>query len=62
MRYFVTFAVNARYTADVEAENYAEAIKIAEDKWCDADIGELDTVDSWPCGVEDDKGNYIWEK
>lgn len=61
MKYFVTFKVDARYVADVEANSAEEAKKLAEEAYIDADFGEAKDIDGKPIIVEDENGNYVWE-
>lgn len=62
MKYYVTFKVDARYVAEVEAENIEEARKKATDSFQDADFGRAEDVDGEEVIVEDEDGNYVWEK
>lgn len=62
MKYNVTFKVDARYVAEVEAENIEEARKKATDSFRDADFGGAEDVDGEEVIVEDEDGNYVWEK
>ena len=61
MTYFVTFAVEARWTVSVEAENIEEAKKEAELDFT-GDLGDnLEVVDYRPVIVEDED-DIIWEE
>ena len=60
--YYVTFKLDARYIAHVRAKNKEEALKKAEDKYINADFGEATDIDGEPIIVEDEKGNFVWEK
>lgn len=62
MKYYVTYKIDARYIAEVEAENLEEAKKKAEDKFLDADFGEAEDIDGEAIIIEDENGDYIWEK
>ena len=62
MQYYVTFRVDGRYIVGVEAENEHEAISEAAEKYFDADFGELGDIDADPIMVEDENGNYVFEK
>ena len=62
MKYYVTYKVEARYIAEVEAENIEEAIKTADAKYADADFGAAEDIDGEAIIVEDEKGDYVWEK
>lgn len=61
MTYYVTFKIDARYVAEVEANSADEARDIAIDKYIDADFGEAHDIDAEPIIVEDESGNYVWE-
>lgn len=61
-KYYVTYKVDARYVAEVEAENIEEAKKKAEQEYIDADFGEAEDIDGEAIIVEDENGNYVWEK
>jgi len=57
--YTVSLAVNGRYYAHVKAASPAEAIRMANDAFTEADIGELETVDWHTVHVEDPDGNFL---
>lgn len=62
MKHYVTYKIEARYIAEVEADNLEEAMKKAEYKYYDADFGKARDIDGEPIMVEDENGNYIFEK
>lgn len=62
MKYYVTYKVEARYVAEVEADNLEEAMKKAESEYIDADFGVAEDIDGEKIIVEDENGNYVWEK
>lgn len=62
MKYYVTYRINARYIAEVEADSLEEAKRKADEKWCDADFGAAQDIDGEPIIVEDENGNFVWEK
>lgn len=62
MKYYVTYRIDARYVAEVEAENLEEAKKKAEDDFCDADFGALHDIDGEVIIVENENGDYVWER
>lgn len=62
MRYYVTYKIDARYIAEVEADSIEEAMKKAEDKYMDADFGDAEDIDGEQVCVEDEDENYVWEK
>lgn len=62
MKYYVTYKVEARYIAEVEADSLEEAMREAESKYIDADFGEAIDIDGEAIMAEDENGNYIWER
>lgn len=45
MKYYVTYKVEARYIAEVEADNLKEAMEKAESEYIDADFGVAEDID-----------------
>lgn len=62
MKYYVTYKIDARYIAEVEAESIEDAKKKAENKFLDADFGKAEDIDGEAIIVEDTNGDYVWEK
>lgn len=62
MKFYITYKIEARYIAKVEADNLEEAMKKAESEYLDADFGEAEDIDGEQVIVEDEKGNFVWEK
>jgi phosphomannomutase len=62
MKYYVTYKIDARYIVEVEADNLEEARKKANEEFCDADFGVAEDIDGEDIIVEDENGNYIWER
>jgi phosphomannomutase len=62
MKYYVTYKIDARYVVEVEADNLEEARKKAEEEYIDADFGVAEDIDGEDIIVEDENGNYIWER
>lgn len=62
MKYYVTYKIDARYVAEVEADSLEEAMEKAEEEYIDADFGVTEAIDSEQIIVEDENGNYIWER
>ena len=60
--YWVTIKVDGRYVTQVVATSADEAKGLAESKFADADLGPLEVIGSECIIIEDDKGNYVWEK
>jgi len=60
----VAFRASARYIADVYADKDApveDVIEMGNEKFQEADIGDLEDVDGEAVYVEDDNGRRIWE-
>ena len=62
MKYYVTYRIDARYIAEVEADSLEEAKIKADEKWCDADFGAAQDIDGEPIIVENQDGNFVWER
>lgn len=62
MKYYVTSKIEARYIAEVEAESLEEAMEKAESEYIDADFGVAEDIEGEKIIVEDENGNYVWEK
>lgn len=62
MKYYVTYKVEARFIAEVEADDIEEAKKKAESEYVDADFGVAEDIDGEPIIIEDENGNYVWER
>jgi len=62
--FYVTYRIEGRYVAKVLAKDLEEALDKAEDKYCLADFGVLpdEYIDGEPIIVEDQDGNFVWEK
>ena len=62
MKYYVTYRIDARYTAEVEANSLEEAMDKARDEYYDADFGVAEDIDAATVIVEDENGNFVWEQ
>lgn len=62
MIYYVTYAINAVYVAEVNANSLEEAKIEAEATYRAADLGELQHIKNEPIMVENGYGECIWEK
>ena len=62
MTYYVTYKVEAQFVAPVDADSIEEAMKKAQGRFADADFGEAADIDGEPIIVEDENGDYLWEK
>lgn len=61
-KYYVTYHVDASYTAEVEAGSIKEALAKADRDFSEADFGEAEDIDGSAKTVEDEGGNYVWEE
>lgn len=59
--FYVTFAIDARYTVCVQADNLEQAKREATLDFEAEDFGMMEFVDSKLTIVEDENGNYIYE-
>ena len=62
--YYVSYRVEGRYDAAVEAESVEEARKLAERKFEEADFGELEDIGNYnteQVNVTDEQDNILWE-
>ena len=62
MKYYVTYKIDARYIAEVEADSLDEAMDKAEEAYCDANFGDSYDIEGDAIIVEDENGNYVWER
>jgi len=60
--YYVTLRVEARYITKVEANDIDEAKQLAMDNWINADIGDLEDTTGEVVVIENETGDYIYEK
>lgn len=60
--YYVTFRVDARFVAPVDAGSVEEALKEAQTRFSDANFGEAEDIDGEPIVVENEDGDYLWER
>lgn len=60
--YYVTLRVEARYITKVEANDIDEAKQLAMDNWIGADIGDLEDTTGEVVVIENETGDYIYEK
>lgn len=61
MKFYVTYKIDARFVAEVEAENEAEARKKSLDNFMETDFGTAEDVSGYPIIVEDENENIVWE-
>ena len=62
MKYYVTYRIDARYIAEVDADSLEDAMMKSADEWCSADFGVAEDIDGEVVVVEDENGNYIFER
>lgn len=58
MRYYVTMAIEGRFTCGVEANDLKEAKEKAIEEYYDADFGVLESIDAQAIKAEDEDGNF----
>lgn len=58
MKYYVTMAIDGRFTCAVDADNFEEAKEKARNEYYDADFGELECIDAEAVNAEDESGNF----
>ena len=59
--YYVTYKIDARFIAKVEAESIEDALEEAVAAFESANFGEAEDIDGEPIVIEDEKGDYVWE-
>lgn len=62
MTYYVSYKIDARYIAEVEANSLKEAMEKAEESYMEADFGVAQDINGEPIIVEDESGNFVWER
>ena len=60
--YYVTIKIDARAVVPVRATSYEEAMQKAKDDFIDLNLNEIEIVESDVILVEDEDGNYAYEK
>ena len=60
--YWVTIKVDGRYVTQVVATSVDEAKGLAESRFADVNLDQLEVVGSECIIIEDAKGNFVWEK
>lgn len=58
-KYIVSMAVDGRIDVEVDAESVAEAFKVAEDAFMEADLKNMEVVDSRPVNCLDEDGKIL---
>lgn len=58
-KYIVSMAVDGRIDVEVDAESVAEAFKVAEDAFMEADLKNMEVVDSRPVNCSDEDGHIL---
>lgn len=62
MKYYVTYRIDARFVAKVEADSLEEAMKRGQYEYFDADFGVARDIDAEAIMVEDENGNFVFER
>ena len=60
--YYVTFRIDGRYTVKVTSSDLEKAKEDATFEYYDADFGELECVETEIVSVEDEDGNFLYER
>ena len=60
--FYITYKIEARFIAAVDAESLEEAMEAAEGRYHDADFGEAEDIEGEAIIAEDEDGNFVWEK
>lgn len=60
--FYVSYKIDARFIAEVKARTVEEALKEAELRFQDANFGEAEDIQGNPVIVENEAGDYVWEK
>ena len=60
--FYITYKIEARFIAAVDAESLEEAMEAAEGRYHDATFGEAEDIEGEPIIAEDQDGNFVWEK
>lgn len=60
--FYVTYRIDARFVAEVHADDAEEAKELAAEKWMDADFGAAEDINGEPIIIENEFGDFIWEK
>lgn len=58
-KFVVSMAVDGRIDVEVDAESVAEAFEAAKDAFMDADLKDMEVVDSHPVNCSDEDGNLL---
>ena len=58
MRYYVTMAIEGRFTCEVEAKDLKEAKEKAIEEYWDAPPPPLECIDAQAINAEDEDGNF----
>lgn len=61
-RFWVTYKIDARFVAAVDATDIQSALAAARLEYEDADFGEAEVIDGKAIIIEDEDGNYVWER
>lgn len=61
-KYYVTFKVEAKYVAEVEAKDLEEAMKRAKSQYGCADFGEASDIDAEIVAVESHDRKFLYER
>lgn len=60
--YYVNYKVGSRYVVKIEATSLEEAMKKAENEFSAADFGESEDIEGEIVSVENEDGDFVFEK
>ena len=58
MNFYASIAIDGRYEAEVDAENFENAKEKAIEKYIDADFDELECIDCKPINAAREDGEF----
>lgn len=61
-KFWVTYKIDARFVAAVDATDIQSALVAAQSEYENADFGEVSVIDGVAIIIEDEDGNYVWER
>ena len=61
MKYYIQYRINAYFYAEVEADSYEQANKIAEGEFCCADFGAAEEIEGEMIFAKDENGKILFE-
>ena len=59
---YVTMKVEGRFIVEVDTNDVQKAKELASEIYSDANFGELSDIDAETINVQDENGNFLFEK